>query len=352
MPRRRHPKNIRPWKGGYQTYGEVSGRPFPSKSWPATATHEEMKAHVDQQKRDLKVVGPKRGSFAEDVAAYLSRIVAVRSYKMFERELGHWLAALGRDRPRRTIKAAEIDQAMQRWERDGVGVETIRKRRMVLMALWNRLDGKDAPNPIRASRVPHPAKAEARGLLYPKVDEIIAAMPTRTEKQRAAQRRVRVIAYTGIPPGTLARVTAHDLDLKAGTIRISARRKGRGVEARTLPLIPAGLTAFKAFDAAGDYGAFRSDLVSRAFKHAARRVQLPNARLYDMRHSFASALYRATKDLPTVARFLQHSSITLTQRYAQSATEEVDKAAAVALGRSLSQKPVPKKKPPMKKPKK
>lgn len=350
--RRRHPKNIRPWKGGYQTYGEVSGRPFPSKSWPATATHEEMRAHVDTQKRDGKVEGPKHGSFAEDVTDYLSRITAARTYKQLAAYLEDWLRVLGRDRPRRTIKAADIDQAMQQWERDGAGLSTLRKRRMVLMSLWNRLDGKDAPNPIRAARNPPMPKPEARSLPYPTIERIIDAMANRTDKQRQMQRRVCVMAYTGIPPGMLGQVTKADLDLDAETIRLRPRRKGRGVEARTLPLIDAGVSAFKAFHEADDYGAFREDMTNREFRKAAASLGIVGVTVYDLRHSFATELYREVKDLETVARFLQHSTTTLTQRYAKGAMGDVDRAAAKALGRSLSRKPVPKGKRSMKKRKK
>lgn len=342
--RRRHPKNIRPWKGGWQTYGEVNGQPFPSKSWPRTATNEEMREWVDQQKRQWKTAGPARGSFAADVADYLTRISALSCYKQFARYLEDWLDALGRTRPRRTITATEIDQTMQQWEADGVQSPTLRKRRTVLMSLWNRLDGKDAPNPLRAARTPPAHKPEARGMPYETIGTIIDALPERTPKQCARKRRLSVLAFTGIPPGILATVTPADLSLNAGTVRVKPRRKGRGVEARTLPLIPDGLAAFKAFHEAGDYGPFREDDLNRAFKKAASSVDVEGVTVYDLRHSFAAALYKATKDLDTVARFLQHSSIALTQRYAKGAFGEVDKAAALALGRNLSLKPVPKQK--------
>jgi integrase len=174
-------------------------------------------------------------------------------------------------------------------------------------------------------------------------------MPARTAKQQQAKRRATVIAYTGLPPGMLARLTPDDVNLKAGTLRVSPRRKGRGVEARTLPVTAPALLALRAFDKAGDYGPFRQDMLSRAFKRAARATGEPSVRLYDMRHSFATALYRETKDLATVARFLQHSTTALTARYAMGATQDVDTAAARALGRSLSSKPVPKRRSPMKK---
>lgn len=342
--RRRHRKNVRPWKGGFQTYVEVHGTPH-YKSWPANASDEEMDEWVDDQKKDRKKsLGPTRGTFAADVAIYLSRIAAIASYKQFAAYLEDWLQALGRDRPRRTITATEIDTTMQRWEMDGHGLATIRKRRMVLMSLWNRLDGKGAPNPLRAARNPPAAKPEARALPYPVIEKILAAMPERTDKQRATKRRVTVIAYTGIPPKQLGKITAADLNLKAETVRVHPRTKGRGVEARTMPLIAAGVRAFRAFHKGNTYGPFREDITNREFRWAAESVGVRGFTVYDLRHSFATALYREVKDLETVARFLQHSTTVMTQRYAKAATDHVDRAAAKALGRSLSRKPVPKQK--------
>ncbi len=341
MRRRRYPKNNRPWKGGWQTYVEVHGRAI-YKSWPITATLEDRRAWVEDQKKLWKKTGPSRGSFAADVVEYLSRITAIRSYAQFATYLEHWLEALGRTRPRRTITSAEIDQTMQRWEDEGVGLPTLRKRRTALMALWTRLDGKEAPNPLRGARVPRAAKPEARAMPYVIIGKILKALPVETEKQRARRRRLTVLAFTGIPPGMLAGITQADLDLRAKTVRVRPRRKGHGVEARTLPLIPDGAIAFKAFHQAGDYGPFRTDDLNRAFRQAAAGVGVQGVTVYDLRHSFATALYKEVKDLDTVARFLQHSSIALTQRYAKAALGDVDKAAAVALGRSLSRKPVPK----------
>lgn len=300
-----------------------------------------MQDWVDARKRDRRVVvSPTRGTFAADVATYLTRIAAIPSYKQFAAYLEDWLQALGRDRPRRTITATDIDTTMQQWDKDGAGVATLRKRRMVLMSLWNRLDGKDAPNPLRAARNPPAAKPEARALPYPLISKILAAMPERTEKQRATKRRVTVIAYTGIPPKQLGKITPADLNLRAETVRLHPRTKGRGVEARTLPLIAAGVQAFREFHRGHTYGPFREDITNREFRWAAARVGVHGVTVYDLRHSFATALYLEVKDLETVARFLQHSTTALTQRYAKAATDHVDRAAAKALGRSLSHLPV------------
>jgi integrase len=148
--------------------------------------------------------------------------------------------------------------------------------------------------------------------------------------------RAQVIADTGVPPGLLQRVQPHDLVLvgAACSVRVSARKKGGGVGARTIPLTTAGAIAFRAFHAAGAYGRFATSSLNRAFKHGCRAAGIDprSVRLYDLRHSFLTDLYRATHDLATVARFALHAAGSpITARYAQGANREVDQAAALRL---------------------
>jgi integrase len=130
-----------------------------------------------------------------------------------------------------------------------------------------------------------------------------------------------------------------DLQLTAGTVRVVPRHKGAGVEARTLPLTGEGLDAFKDFHAAHAYGPFATQSLNRAFKRGCKRAGLdPTAvRLYDLRHSFLTRLYRVTKDLATVGRLGLHAEGSkATARYAKGANQTVDAAAVAALGQDLA----------------
>jgi integrase len=180
------------------------------------------------------------------------------------------------------------------------------------------------------------------------IERAIAAMPTTRSTKPGepapvslAPIRAAVIAATGIPPGLLKRIQPHDLVLVGlGSVRVSARQKGGGVEARTLPLTPDGLAAFKAFHHAHAYGPFPTESLNRSFKRGCKRAGLdPKAvRLYDLRHSFLTDLYRVTRDLATVGRMGLHvPGSRLTARYAQGANEAVDRAAVDALGAAWQQ---------------
>lgn len=335
MPRRL--KNIRPWKGGWQAYTEIQGKTR-SKSFPIATPVDEMRAWIKQQRDTSPTTTIASGSFAADVAGYLTRVTALVTYAQRSQHLGLWLAQLGADRPRRSITTADVDRVLQGWLLAGLAEGTVRKRRMALLSMWHTLDGKDAPNPVRASVAPREPKPEARGLSYDVIERLLEAMRPSTGKLRIA-----VLAWTGLPPGLLGQVQPADLNLLNATLRVRPRRKGKGVEARTLPLLPQAVEAFTAFDQAHAYGRYSIPSLNQVFVRACRRTQpiVVGASLYDLRHSFGMMLYRVTKDLATVARFLLHANVAMAERYAAGALQDVDRAAAALAGQTLSRRPVP-----------
>lgn len=347
MPRRL--KNIRPWKGGWQAYTQVGGHTF-AKSFPLSASVPEMRAWIAHQRDAHGIVKPLAGSLAADIADYLTRVTALATYSQRVKDMDRWADALGRDRPRRTVTAADIDRVLQDWLLAGSSPSTVRKRRMALLAMWNKLDGKDQLNPVRGSASPQEPKPEARAIDYATIGQALEEMaprPSRGTKRNAQRQRyqliARVIAWTGFPPKMLMQVRPEDLNLAGAMIRIRPRRKGKGVEARTLPLIPQAVAAFRDFDAAHAYGPFSGVSLNYHFQAACRRLDPPLAGycVYDLRHSFLTMLYKVTRDLATVARFGLHANVSMAQRYALGANQDVDRDAADLLGKLLSSIPVP-----------
>lgn len=345
MPR--HPTGIRPWKKGWQAYVRVAGR-LRSKTFPASTTIQTMQAWRETQRTRHATGAPLAGTLAADIVTYLSRVSAMPSYKQRAAHLALWADALGLERARHDITTADIDRVLQDWLRTspprapgraggrpspsgGLSPGTVRKRRTALLSLWHKLDGRQAPNPVRASYAPREPKAESRGLDYDTIARILAALP-----ESGAKRRLTVIAYTGLPPSLLMTVADADVHLEAATVRVRPRRKGAGVEARTLPLLPQGVEAFRAFGAAQTWGRFSVNAVNRAFRTAAAKVGVTGVTLYDLRHSFLAMLYLVTHDLATVARFGLHASFAMTERYARSAMQSIDRRAAELAGAKLA----------------
>lgn len=344
MARPRRIVGIRRKRGGWRADVRVNGKLL-TKQFPLDTPLDEMRAWRDDQATIYGTTVPAAGSFAADIQTYLQRVAAMPTYKQRAAHLELWAHALGGARARRTITPTEIDQVLQEWLLTA-SPATVRKRRTALQSLFVILDGKLAKNPVKATANPKPPKPEARGLDYLTIERILAAMPTEQSTRPGAVPRlalstvrIAVLAYTGIPPGLLQTVTPTDLQLTDGKVRVHARRKGRGTAPSTIPLTTEGLAAFKTFHAANAYGLFAIESVNRSFKRAAKRIGLdPNTlHLYDLRHSFGMELYRVTRDLATVARFLGHApGSVITARYAQGANALVDQAAAAAFSAALA----------------
>lgn len=327
MTKAKHPKGIRPWKGGWQAYVRV-GKTLHSKSYPLDIARDVMQ----RWRRAQQAAAPPRkrkaaGTFQADITAYLSRVTAMPTHWEKTHHLKLWAAELGGHRPRRDITTAEIEQTMQRWLRDDVAPNTVRKRRGTLAALYTRLDGK-GQNVVSASAQPRAPQPKIRGMDYAIIARAIDGMrPTPTRA------RLKVIAWTGLPPSILKKIQASDIDWERQTVRVVPRRKGAGAPARLLPLLPKAIDAFRELGRMEAYGPFSEDSTNRAFQRACAKLEPPvtDVRLYDLRHSFAELLYRITRDLATTARFLLHSSTTMTERYAHGASAEVDQRAIEAV---------------------
>jgi integrase len=348
MSRRR--PYTRPKNGRLQLYVRVHPGPGGLKTTMRdhTVTPAEIEAWVTEQRAKYGRVPDVAGSLRAAVRAYLAGRTAMPTLEQHTYFLGLWITALGADRAPLSVTADEITRIVDRWMHDGLGNNTIRKRRGALRTFYNRAFPKHI-NPVKGSLQPKEPKVEARELTYPDIDAAIRSMPTyRSTKPGAPKERslakvvLRFMADTGFPPSVISQIEPKDFDWTARTISVASREKGEGVERRTLPL-EAAYPAARAFDAAHAYGPYsdgRINAMGRSFKRACRRIGLPmrSVTQYILRHSFLSQYYRVTKDEATVQRVGLHApGSRCTHRYTLAAHREIDQAAAKAFRRSLAE---------------
>ena len=241
------------------------------------------------------------------------------TFKQRARHMELWMTALGADRPRSSITAADVDRVLQGWLADGLSPHTVRNRRTALQHLWRVLDGPEAANPVRGSRSPREPAPEARAIPYPTITAILGALPAGS-RSRA---RCAVIAWTGLPHAQVKAIRPDDILWPTRQLRTTPRRKGRGAAARIIPLLPQAVDALREFDRLDCYGAFSSSALRRVFRRACDRVGVHGARPYDLRHSYGTLIYQATGDLATTAHLLGHSHLSTAQRYTLAAVPEV-----------------------------
>jgi integrase len=151
---------------------------------------------------------------------------------------------------------------------------------------------------------------------------------------------VRLIMLTGCRPGEAMRATWEEFDKEPGSwIKPSAHTKQRKVH--KLPLAPPALqlidrlrekrTGKVVFP--GDIESQPLQTLFHVWSHVRKQAQLDKdekgneARIYDLRHTFASVAVGGGLNLPIIGKLLGHTQSRTTQRYAHIADDPLREAA-------------------------
>jgi integrase len=303
------------------------------KRFPATTALKAIRAWREETRGALQKVAPTatRGTFAADAARYLDVVRTMPTFRERDAHVQLWIAEFGH-RARHSITTTDVDVVLAGWLAAGLQPSTVRNRRTALLHVWNRLDGPDAPNPVRRAVKPEMPEPEARAIPYATIGKILAAMPDVGQGRHGEARddasktkaRLAVIAFTGLPQSLLKRLTREMVDWQAGTVTVPRRRKGKGAKARTLTLTDAGLAAFERLAELDAWGPFSNSSMLKSFHRAcgAAGLATPFPRVYDLRHSYATELYRRTGDPKATAEMLMHApSSRMMDRYTIAGVE-------------------------------
>jgi integrase len=145
-----------------------------------------------------------------------------------------------------------------------------------------------------------------------------------------------VIALTGLPHSLLKQLTPEAVHWSLGTLTVPRRHKGRGVKARTLKLTDAGLQALRYVADLECWGSFSNSSMIKSFHRACIAAGVPKVRAYDLRHSYATEMYRRTGDPKATAEMLMHAPTSrMMDRYTIAGVEPRLKLAAGAFNRTV-----------------
>lgn len=353
---------IRRHGAGWQAVAKVRGERAYSQ-WPLETRLSEIREWQQDKRAELRTLLPKTaaGTFPHEAEKYLRlpSVIAMPTFDERARHIREWVARVGAVR-RRRLTAADVERHRDAMLAEGLAGASVNKRLRALSNLWTKLDGRRAPNPVLEVAECDEPEPEARGLPYPIIETILAAIPdtaigvkkdgTRTTGRNVARpsktkARLRVIAYTGLAHAQLKLLTPADVDLEAGTMRVRARRKGKRKRraqdrprATVLPLTPQAIDAFKTFDALGCWGPFSNSSMWKAFQRACATLKIDGAGLspYWFRHSFGTAVYSVTRDLRATGALLGHRHPRTTERYTLAAVPPHLAAAIAAVAPILA----------------
>jgi integrase len=324
-----------------------------TKRFPKTATLTEMRQWREDRRTEARALRqvPQRGTLAEDIDRYLELVAAMPTIEWRRRDLYAWREVFG-DLPRSKVTTDMVRAQLQRWRTRGpvaqyvprqktfrlltkpLSASACNHRRTALLHLWTVLDGRGAVNPVRevpAFQEP-PAAPRAHDLDF--LEAAIARIQNPKDQARA-----RVLLWTGIR-GTseLGKMKPEhvQLDDTGGECHVPTGKGGRRY--RFVPLNDRGVAAWRSFIDANAWGSYDKNLLRKSFQRAcraesrARKLPLEAVRVYDLRHSVATAYLRAGADLADVQDMLGHTTPRMTRRYAPLQREKLH-AAARALSR-------------------
>lgn len=324
MPRKT--RGIRRHGAGLQTFCRVNGE-FRSQSWPPDTPISEMSAWLRTQragKTTERTVS--RGTFEHDALTYLQKVAALPTIDERTRHLQLWMETF-RGQRRSKISSSAIRMQRDAWLVAGLAPHTVNLRLRALSNLWTVLDGRRAPNPVRDVPEALEPDPEPRSIPYWLAQRVVSAMHARFEQAQAD-----VMLTLGLTPVELSRLASRHWQDR--TLFVQGRRKGAGGASRIIPLSPDAERALKAFDELDGWETMPSKQFYRVFRKACVRASHPltidaslRERLtrlsaYDLRHTYATALYRISGDAHAAAHILGHRSKHTTARYIQAALQE------------------------------
>jgi integrase/recombinase XerC len=165
---------------------------------------------------------------------------------------------------------------------------------------------------------PRIKEQELRYLKHSQVIRLISSIED--ERDRLI---IRTIYATGVRVSELCSMNIEDIDFEEQTIRI----KGKGGKIRTVFIDPETLQAFEPFirkrlEGPLFIGQQGHHISPRLVQHIFRKYAPAGITPHKIRHSYASELYRRSKNLRVVQENLGHTSIKTTEIYLHTDLEE------------------------------
>jgi integrase len=316
---------LRKTVSGWQAYLKRDGK-FLQTHFPKNVDLRQPRKWREQQigrrQADVAPLTSTGATFAEDVRTYLTLISGLVTYKNRQGWMRAWVEALGAQTSRQDITAVHIRRVLEQWRKDGLKPATLNLRRAALRHLWATID-PTAHNPVATvPSYPDPFM----GWQLPTWDEALKAV--QAIDRGDCRIALTLFLWTGWPPAELKRIRPEAVNVAQLEVTLPGRKKGRGTQLETLPMLPQAADALQAFlKAKGWTFHFHHATMGRALKRACKKTGVKPFRVYDLRHVFGTKLATITKDDRVVAALMRHKKLTMTWRYTMHSVQPRLKAA-------------------------
>jgi integrase len=225
------------------------------------------------------------------------------------------------------VTPARVREYMQGLRDRGYANTTVNRIRSLLQHAFNlarkwKVPSAPTDNPV-AELSALPETPRERYLSPDEVRRLMRALDDYHDRQPADA--IKLLLLTGARRAEVTRATWDQVDFARGVLRVPISKSGRP---RSVSLGDAALALLQSLKReVGSPLLFPSprvqqhSLLHQHWDAIRRRAGLPDVRLHDLRHSFASMLVNSGESLYVVQDLLGHSSPRMTQRYAHVAPD-------------------------------
>ena len=253
-------------------------------------------------------------TLAYDAPRYL-RLVERRlaSFRDRRRNLNQWLTKFGSYLTLSLERhLPELNAQLYEW-RETLSAPSCNHRRDALMNLVRTLYGSRAATELSdlVTFPKPPPKPRAVSRVH------LAAVLAQIEPGTVLAARLQLIRWTGMRPSQMGQLTPKHfvLDHEVQMPHVIVPRGKKGEEA-LIPLLEEGIAAAREFMRLEAYGDWKTDRANRALKVAARKAGQEAFTVYQIRHSFASALRESDTDVADIQYMYGHTNPKTTIIYA------------------------------------
>jgi len=285
---------------------------------------------------------PPRHTFDELMLAYLADTQEHKRSAERDRYSAKRLYPVFTGRTLDSLTPADIRQYIRQRKSEDIQPATINKELRLLSSALNhaaREWGWVVSNPVSGRTLPEP-EGRVRWLHTSEAQALIEAAAADPITAAYLPDFIRLALHTGMRRGELLSLEWARVDFSANLIHLAGINTKSG-KRRSIPLNATARAAlinragFRATHCPNapwvfcNAGGQRIASIKRSFNTACRRAGLVDFHIHDLRHTCAAWLISAGVALAEVRDLLGHASITMTERYAHLAPENVRAAVAV-----------------------
>jgi integrase len=262
--------------------------------------------------------------FTPEYLAYSQANKSVSSYSRDRIAVDRWLIPVFGDRYLFDITLASAERYKQQRLRS-VDPATVNKEVNCLKAMLNKAVrwGYLKENPLKGMS----ALKEPPGRLRYLTPEETTRLVTACHRPTYLRAIVDLAMHTGMRRSEILALRWGDVDLLRRTITLCYTKNN---ERRVIPINDTVAAALRDWPrVVGTDALFpglNGPMVTRAFERACRKADVPNLRLHDLRHTFASYLAMGGFNLRAIQQLLGHKDLRMTARYAHLSADHLQQA--------------------------